>query len=57
MGNQMMKAKLRVGKTTSLKEMIAYGLEGMDRLGLPDSRPKRRRIAQGYEAQGLRRKG
>ena len=39
MGNQMMKAQLRVGKTPSLKEMIAQGyktqgLEGMNSSGL-----------------------
>ena len=51
MGDQMMKAQLRIGKTPDLKEMITQGyktqgLEGMDNSCLRGSGPKKR-IAQG----------
>ena len=41
MGDQMMKAQIRAGKTLGLKEIIAQGLEGMDNLGLRGSRSRR----------------
>ena len=47
MGDQMMKAQLRVSWKNS-------GSIENDSSGLPGSGPKGRKIAQGYQAQGLR---
>ena len=62
MGNQMMKAQLRAGKTPGLKEMIAQGYQAQGLERTDSSGPIRLKVykewlALSQETQGLKRDG